>query len=167
MTTRLHPHKDEPAADTSQPLIVSNTIDIHAPASKVWSALTNPEETKKYMFGCEALSDWKEGSPLIWKGNFNGVELVAVKGIIKKIQPGKYLEYTVIDPNNPKIPDLPENYLTVTCLLAEKNGVTSLTATQGDYSTVAEGADRYKHTVDGGGWAPVLEEIKKLVENGD
>jgi uncharacterized protein YndB with AHSA1/START domain len=116
------------------------------------------------MFGCEALSDWKEGSPLIWKGTFNGVELVAVKGTIKKIQPGKYLEYTVIDPNNPKIPDLPENYLTITIDLTEEDGQTLATVTQGDYSTVADGDNRYKHTVDGGGWTPILEAIKALVE---
>jgi uncharacterized protein YndB with AHSA1/START domain len=148
----------------SQPLIIKNRIDIHAPASKVWNALTNPAETRKYMFGCEALSDWKAGSPLIWKGTFNGVELVAVKGIVVKIQPEKYLEYTVIDPNNSKIPDLPENYLTVTLDLTTKDGVTTLTATQGDYNTVAEGADRYKHSVDGGGWTPILEAIKAQVE---
>jgi len=150
----------------NQPLILKNEIIIHAPAASVWNALTNPAETKKYMFGCEALSDWKEGSPLIWKGNFNGVELVAVKGTILKIRPGSYLEYTVIDPNNPKIPDLPENYLTVTCELIEQNGITTLTTTQGDYSTVAEGADRYKHTVDGGGWEPILQAIKAQVEAG-
>ena len=151
----------------SQPLIVENTITFRAPAAKVWNALTNPAETKKYMFGCEALSDWKEGSPLIWKGTFNGVELVAVKGTIIKIQPGKYLEYTVIDPNNPKIPDLPENYLTITLDLAEEDGQTLLTVTQGDYSTVADGDNRYKHTVDGGGWTPILEAIKALVEAGE
>jgi uncharacterized protein YndB with AHSA1/START domain len=150
----------------SQPLIVKNTISINAPAGRVWNALTNPVETKKYMFGCEALSDWKEGSPLIWKGNFNGVELVAVKGTILKIRPGSYLEYTVIDPNNPKIPDLPENYLTVTCELVEQDGITALTTTQGDYNTVAEGADRYKHTIDGGGWDPILQAIKIQVETG-
>ena len=149
----------------SQPLIVENTITFRAPAAKVWNALTNPAETKKYMFGCEALSDWKEGSPLIWKGTFNGVELVAVKGTIIKIQPGKYLEYTVIDPNNPKIPDLPENYLTITCDLAETNGQTTLEVSQGDYNTVAEGPDRYKHTVDGGGWDPILVQIKALCES--
>ncbi|HEV3327732.1 MAG TPA: SRPBCC domain-containing protein [Puia sp.] len=151
----------------SQPLIVKNSITIHAPAAKVWNALTNPAETKKYMFGCEALSDWKEGSPLIWKGNFNGVEVVAVKGTVVKIRPGSYLEYTVIDPNNPKIPDLPENYLAVTCELVEQDGITTLTTTQGDYSTVAEGADRYKHTVDGGGWDPILQAIKAQVEAGE
>ena len=148
----------------SQPLTIKNSIDIHGPAAKVWNALTNPEETKKYMFGCEALSDWKVGSPLIWKGNFNGVELIAVKGVVKAFQPNRYLEYTVIDPNNPKIPDLPENYLTVTCTLSEQGDVTSITVTQGDYNTVAQGAERYKHSVDGGGWQPILEAIKKQVE---
>ena len=148
----------------NQPLIVKSVITINAPASKVWNALTNPAETKRYMFGCEALSDWKEGSPLLWKGNFNGVELVAVKGTVKKIQPGKYLEYTTIDPNNPNMPDIPENYLTVTYDLSEEDGVTTFTATQGDYNTVAEGDKRYKETVDGGGWTPILELIKKQVE---
>jgi uncharacterized protein YndB with AHSA1/START domain len=148
----------------SHPLIVKSVITIRASADKVWDALTNPAKTKKYMFGCEALSDWKPGSPLLWKGNFNGVELVAVKGNILKIQPGKHLAYTTIDPNNPSIADLPENYLTVTYDLSEEGGQTTLTATQGDYSTVADGANRYKHTVDGGGWDPILVEIKKMVE---
>jgi uncharacterized protein YndB with AHSA1/START domain len=149
----------------SEPLVVKNTITIHAPASKVWDALTNPEQTKKYMFGCEALSDWKPGSPLIWKGTFNGVEMVAVKGDVVSIEPGKSLVYTIIDPNNPKIPDLPENYLTVTSLLTEQNGQTILDVSSGDYSTVAEGASRYKETVDGGGWDPILTQIKALCES--
>jgi uncharacterized protein YndB with AHSA1/START domain len=148
----------------SQPLIVTSTITIRASADKVWDALTNPAQTKKYMFGCEALSDWKVGSPLIWKGNFDGVELVAVKGTILKIQPGKFLAYTTIDPNNPSMPDLPENYLTVTYDLSEEGGQTILTATQGDYNTVGDGENRYRDTVDGGGWTPILVEIKKLVE---
>ena len=149
----------------AQPLVVTNTISIHAPAAKVWDALTNPEQTKKYMFGCEALSDWKPGSPLIWKGTFNGVEMIAVKGDIVSIDPGKSLVYTIIDPNNPKIPDLPENYLTVTCQFTEQGDQTQLEVSSGDYSTVAEGAARYKHTVDGGGWDPILAQITALCES--
>ena len=149
----------------SQPLIVKNTITINAPASKVWDTLTNPEQTKKYMFGCEARSDWKPGSPLIWKGTFNGVEMIAVQGKIITIEPFKSLVYTVIDPNNPKIPALPENYLTVTCDFTETNGQTLLEVSQGDYSTVADGADRYQHTVEGGGWDPILIQIKALCES--
>lgn len=147
----------------NHPLIVKSTITFQAPPARVWDALTNPAQTKKYMFGCEALSDWKVGSPLIWKGNFNGVELVAVKGNIVKIRPGKFLAYTTIDPNS-KVPDLPENYLTVTYELSEEGGQTLLTVTQGDYRTVAEGDKRYKETIDGGGWTPILDQIRKLVE---
>lgn len=147
-----------------QPLIVKSSVSIHAPAAKVWDALTNPEQTKKYMFGCEALSDWKPGSPLIWKGVFNKVEMVAVKGQIVRIEPERLLVYTVIDPNNPEIPDIPENYLTVTCEFSEEDGRTLLTVSQGDYNTVAQGPARYEHSVKGGGWDPLLRQIKALVE---
>lgn len=145
-------------------LFVKNTITIDAPAEKVWDALTNPEQTKKYMFGCEALSDWKAGSPLVWKGVFGGVELVAVKGDIVSIKPGKFLAYTVIDPNS-SIPDIPENYLTVTYDLTPENGKTVLTVTQGDYSKVADGEKRYKEAYNNGeGWNPILVQVKQLAE---
>ena len=147
-------------------LIVKNTITINAPASKVWDALVNPQQTKKYMFGCETVSDWKPGSPLLWKGVFDGKELVAVKGTVVSIQPEKYLEYTTIDPNNPNMEDIPENYLTVTYDLKPVDGNTLLTVTQGDYTKVADGQNRYNDTIAGGGWQSVLDQIKKLVEEG-
>jgi uncharacterized protein YndB with AHSA1/START domain len=146
-----------------QELTVQSKITLNAPASKVWDALTNPEQTKKYMFGCEAISDWKVGSPLLWKGSYEGKEMVFVKGNIVNIEPGKFLAYTTIDPNS-AMEDIPENYLTVTYFLTEEGDKTSLTVTQGDYSKVAEGEKRYKETVDGGGWQPILDQIKKLVE---
>jgi len=148
----------------SQPLIVKSSVSIHAPAAKVWDTLTNPQQTKKYMFGCEAISDWKPGSPLIWKGVFNGVEMVAVKGNIVSIVPNKSLVYTVIDPNNPNIPDIPGNYLTVTCDLDEEGDQTLLTVSQGDYSTVAEGPERYEDTRKGG-WDSIMDQIKAVAES--
>jgi uncharacterized protein YndB with AHSA1/START domain len=148
----------------STPLIVKNSISINAPASKVWDALTNPEQTKKYMFGCETVSDWKQGSPLLWKGSQEGKEIVFVKGVIADIQPDKFLAYTTIDPNS-AIDDVYENYLTVTYSLYEENGQTLFTVTQGDYSKVAEGERRYNEAYNGGeGWNPILVQIKKLVE---
>ena len=148
------------------PLIVKNSINIHAPAAKVWNALMNPEQTRKYMFGCEAVSDWKVGSPLLWKGSYEGKEMIFVKGNVVTIQPGKLLAYTTIDPNNPAMPDVPENYLTVTYELSEASGITTLTASQGDFATVAEGQKRYDEVYNGGlGWTPLLEQIKILVES--
>jgi uncharacterized protein YndB with AHSA1/START domain len=146
------------------PLNVTNSITIHAPASQVWDALTNPEQTRKYMFGCETVSDWKEGSPLLWKGSYEGKEMVFVKGDIVRIEPAKQLVYTTIDPNS-TIDDISENYLTVTYDLVAAHGQTILTVTQGDYAQVAEGERRYAEAFNGGeGWNPILVEIKKLVE---
>jgi uncharacterized protein YndB with AHSA1/START domain len=148
----------------SQSLIVRSSITIQAPAARVWDALINPEQTKKYMFGCAALSDWTVGSPLIWKGNFNGVELIAVKGTVTAIRHGQFLAYTTIDPNS-SLTDVPENYVTVTYTLTEKEGATLLEVTQGDFATVANGDQRYKDTYNNGeGWNPILVEIKKLAE---
>lgn len=146
------------------PLLVKNTIIINAPVSKVWDALTNPSQTKKYMFGCEALSDWRKGSPLTWEMIHEGKPFVAVKGTIIDIEPNKRLVYTTIDPHA-AIKDDPENYLTVTYLLSSDNGKTSLTVTQGDYTKVADGERRYTEAYNNGeGWNPILMEIKKMLE---
>ncbi len=148
----------------NKPLVVTSMITINASASKVWDALTNPEQTKKYMFGCETVSDWKVGSPLLWRMDYEGKDFVAVKGTIVAIEPGKFLAYTTIDPNS-IIEDIPENYLTVTYDLATQNGQTIFTVTQGDYNTVANGEKRYQEAYNNGeGWNPILIAIKALVE---
>ena len=138
----------------STPLIVKNSIAINATPDRVWDALINPEQTKKYMFGCETVSDWKPGSALLWKGNYEGKEMVFVKGNILSIETGRFLSYSTIDPNS-GIADIPENYLTVTYALTSQNGQTVLTVTQGDYATVGDGEKRYQETIDGGGWDPI------------
>ena len=147
----------------SQLTIVSSII-CNAPKATVWNALTNPEQTPKYMFGCEAISDWTPGSPLIWRMEWEGKELIAVKGHIVRIEPETRLDYTVFDPQS-TIEDIPENYLTVTYELIETDGKTQLIVTQGDYNTVAEGERRYQESYNGGeGWNPILIQIKELVE---
>lgn len=147
-------------------LIIRNDILINASRERVWDALTNPQQTAKYMFGCQALSDWKPGSPLLWKGEYEGKKMVFVKGNVVDIVPPDHLAYTVIDPNNPSIPDIPENYLVVTYNLTDEHGKTRLTVTQGDYSKVAEGQKRYEESYNHGeGWNPILIAIKNLVES--
>ena len=94
----------------NKPLFVKNSIVINASTEKVWDALVNPEQTKKYMFGCETVSDWKVGTSLLWRGEYEGKEMVFVKGTIVDIKPGKFLAYTTIDPNS-TIDDISENYL--------------------------------------------------------
>ncbi len=146
-------------------LIVSNTIQIAACKKSVWEALTHPDKTKVYMFGCETVSDWKEGSDLLWRGEYQGQAMVFVQGKIVIFQPDTLLKYTVIDPNA-NYPLTPENHLNVTYTLEEKNGVTTLTVTQDGFEEAAEREKRYRDVYNNGdGWNPILIEIKKLVES--
>ena len=143
---------------------VQNTITINAPATKVWDLLTNGEQTKKYMFGCETVSDWQPGSPLLWRMNYEGKELVPVKGTVLKIVPNQLLRYTVIDPNA-AYQDTPENHLNVTYQLVEANGATTLTVTQDGFEGAADGDKRYQDVYNNGdGWNPILVQIKALAE---
>lgn len=142
-------------------LFTENEIDIEATANEVWKILTDPEKTKRYMYGCEVISDWNPGDPIIWKGAEDKV--VYVKGNIITFEPGKKLSFTVFDPNA-NYDDLPENYLTVVYTLNSQGNQTRLHVTQGDYSAVQDGEKRYQDTVSQGGWQPVLEGIKDLAE---
>ncbi|HWZ22184.1 MAG TPA: SRPBCC domain-containing protein [Cytophagaceae bacterium] len=143
---------------------IRNRVVIDASLSKVWDALVNPAQTKKYMFGCEAISDWKTGSPLLWRGIYEGKEMIFVKGTIVDIHPERFLAYTTFDPNS-TIADIPENYLTVTYDLSHEHGHTVLVVTQGDYTKVANGDKRYQGAYNNGeGWDPILLEIKKILE---
>ncbi len=73
---------------------IEKTVTLQADASTVWDALTNPELTKKYFFDCEAISDWKVGSPLIFRTESAGQETIPVKGVITAIEPNRLLQHT-------------------------------------------------------------------------
>ena len=140
-------------------LVLSSSVDIKASAARVWKTLTDPELTKQYMFGCEVVSDWKAGSPVLWKGSADGK--IYVKGNVLKIEPKRLLQYTVFDPNSP-MEDVPENYLTVTYELVSSGDMTTLNVGQADYASVQDGAARYKDSVEG--WPAVMKLIKEVAE---
>ena len=147
-------------------LIVKNSVTINADAAKVWNVLTDPEQTKKYMFGCETVSDWKKGSALLWRGEYEGKQMVFVKGFILAIEPPLYLKYSVTDPNA-EWEDIPENYLNVTYTLSAENNGTLLTVKQDGFENAAQGEKRYQDVYNNGqGWQPMLVEIKKVAEEG-
>jgi len=147
----------------STPLIIKNNITINAPSSKVWDALVNPEQTKKYMHGCAIITDWKVSSPMLWNAVWEGKEMTFVKGHIVAIEPEKHLAYTTIDAMG-STEDIPSNYATVTYDLQPNNGQTILFVTQGDFALIAAGEKKYHDAMSQGGWQLLLEEIKKLAE---
>ncbi len=143
---------------------VEDIIEIDAPAGKVWEALTSPEWTRQYMFNCAVESDWKKGSPVLWKMEHEGQLIIPVKGYVEEIESGQRLKYSVIDPNM-GIEDIPENYLHVTYILKPMDkGRTNLTVIQDGYEHAAKGAERYDEAVKAGGWSSILRVIKELLE---
>ena len=77
--------------------IAKAAVDIDAPAAKVWDALVNPASIKEYMFGTNVTSDFQEGSPISWKGEWQG-KAYEDKGTIRRVEPGRVLEYTHFSP---------------------------------------------------------------------
>lgn len=143
---------------------ITNKIAIHATPEEVWDVLVNPAKTKVYMFGCETVSDWKAGSELVWRGRYDGEDMVFVKGKILAIEPHRLLTYTVIDPFA-SYPDIPENYLNVTYKVEQQGDDTILTVVQDGFESAAEGEKRYQDVYNKGeGWQPILVQIKTLAE---
>ena len=144
-------------------MIVRNTVSIKAPVAKVWEALTHSEWTKQYMYNCTVESDWKVGSPVVWKMEHEGKEFIPVKGKVVSIEPEHLLVYTVIDPNV-GMEDIPANYLNVQYELIPMGEETLLEVTQDGYEHAANGEKRYEEAVEAGGWDSILAKIKELLE---
>jgi uncharacterized protein YndB with AHSA1/START domain len=134
-----------------------NTVTIHATRQEVWNALTNPEKVKQYMHGTELSTDWKEGSPIVWRGEWKG-RSYEDKGTVLAVEPQRLLKYTHWSPMGGS-EDRPENYHTVTYELAGDDGKTTLTLTQ-DNNASQEEADKMAKD----NWGPVLNGLKETVE---
>src|SRR3954463_16314907 len=74
-------------------LVARSSVTIAAPADKVWNALVTPAAIKQYMFGTTVVSDWKEGSPIVFKGEWQG-KTYEDRGEIRQLKPGRTLQYT-------------------------------------------------------------------------
>jgi uncharacterized protein YndB with AHSA1/START domain len=133
-------------------------IDINTPVDKVWEALTNPSMVKKYLHDTDMVTDWKVGSPIVWKGSWNG-KAYEDKGTVLVFEPSKRLSTTHFSPLTGK-EDKPENYHTVTYELSQSGNGTRLTLTQSNNPT-QEAADKMAEN----GWRPVLNTMKSLLES--
>ncbi len=137
-------------------LIAETSVTIDASPSSVWKALVTPSLIKKYLMGTNVTTDWKEGSPIGYDGEYNGKKYHD-KGVIKKIDPGKILQSTYWSSVGGK-EDKPENYNLVTYRLSQSNGKTNVTLTQDNVLSEKE----KEHVTDN--WNAVLKKLKEVVE---
>ena len=131
---------------------------IDAQPEDVWEALTTPAKIRQYMFGSEVSTDWKPGSPITWRGEFEG-KAFEDKGEIISFEPARRLEVTHFSPLTGQ-EDRPENYHRVRYELQPANGGTVVRLTQ-DNSSSAEEAEH-----SGATWQMMLDGLKKVVEQG-
>jgi uncharacterized protein YndB with AHSA1/START domain len=137
-------------------LIAQAHITISAPIANVWDALVNPAMIKQYMFGTNAVSDWKEGSPIVWKGEWEG-KPYEDKGVILQLKPERVLQYSHFSPLSGQA-DVPANYHTLTIELSPEEKGTMLRLSQDNNSTEEDREHSEKM------WGMMLTGIKKVLE---
>lgn len=135
---------------------LQKTTVIHATTEAIWDALINPAKIKEYLYGTDTECDWKEGSPLVFRGQYDG-HTYEDRGTILDIEPGRRLSYSYWSSMSP-LPDLPENYATVSFQLLPANGAITLQLTQRGF-TSEEG---FSHSDTG--WDHVLQKLKEIAE---
>ncbi len=136
-------------------LIARASINIVAPGEKVWNALVDPEVIQQYMFGTRVISDWRKGSPIVWRGEWQG-KSYEDKGVILQLEAGRSIQYSHFSPLS-GLPDQPENYHTVTIELSVEGNQTQVVLTQDKNATEEERAHSEQN------WGMMLTALKKLL----
>jgi uncharacterized protein YndB with AHSA1/START domain len=138
--------------------IATAEIDIAASTDRVWDALTDPDQVEKYMFGSRVESDWQTGSPIVWKGEWEG-KPYEDKGTVVEVDPERTLVVTHFSPLSGQ-DDVPENYHTLTYELRAEGKSTHLSLSQDNNASAEEAAHSQEN------WQTMLDGIKKVVETG-
>jgi uncharacterized protein YndB with AHSA1/START domain len=129
---------------------------IEAPPEKVWGLLTQPGSDPDIMFGSEVVSDFHEGSPIVWRGEWEG-KPYEDKGEIVEVRPPSRLVLTHFSPMSGE-EDVPENYHRLSFELDPVDGGTRVTLEQGGNKT----EEAAEHST--ANWQLMLDGLKKAAE---
>lgn len=137
-------------------LTMTASVNIQAPTSKVWTAITDKTQIKAYFFGTDVYSDWKKGSPVIWSGEWEG-QRYEEKGEVLDVEKEQLLSYSYLSTGKE---DIPENYSTVIYRLEkDEQGNTHFTVIQSNFTDQAA-CDHSKEN-----WKQILDGLKKVAES--
>ena len=139
-----------------KPIVAQLSTAIDAPIAKVWDALINPATIKQYMFGTNVTSEWKEGSQITWKGEWQG-KSYEDKGVILRLEPERLIQYSHFSPLSGLL-DVPANYHPVTIRLSHEPLRTVVSLSQDNNPTEQSREHAEKN------WGMMLASLKKLLE---
>ncbi len=137
-------------------ILAKAETEIEAPPSRVWEALTDPDQIKEYMFGSEVETSWEMGSPITWNGEYEGRPYQDKGEVLSYDEPRK-LSVTHYSPLAGQ-EDKPENYHTLVYTLDEHNGGTRVSLTQDNCADEQE-AEQFSAN-----WQQMLDGLKAHVE---
>lgn len=135
--------------------IITDSVALAATPEAVWSVLTQPEHTVKYMYNCTVNSTWEIDSPVIWEGEYQGYQAFQ-KGKVLSFIPNQTLSYSTFDPNI-GLPDIPESYIHVTYALFPYHQSTILTVINETFDGNTERLTHIEQV-----WQHVLSEISRI-----
>jgi uncharacterized protein YndB with AHSA1/START domain len=137
-------------------LVAHATMRIAAPRARVWQALVDPAEIKRYFFGTDVETTWAVGGPIFWRGEWQG-QPYEDKGTVLRVEPERLLQFTHFSPLTGQ-PDEPASYHTITIELSGAGAETVVTLAQDNNATEDERAHFEAN------WNMVLGSLKALVE---
>ena len=138
-------------------LIATAATTIDAREAAVWDALVNPEVIQRWMAGARVESDWKEGSRIVWRGEWQGRSFEDT-GTVLRVAPGRLLEFSHLSARS-GAPDRPENRHTVTIELRREGQRTVVTLAQD--GNPSESAREHAQQ----NWSAMLGALKRAVED--
>ncbi|MGH2446842.1 MAG: ArsR/SmtB family transcription factor [Candidatus Limnocylindria bacterium] len=127
-------------------------VYIAASPARVWQALTDSELTKQYYYGNTVESDWKPGSPLVYR-NPDGTEAIACE--IVEADPPRKLVHTFIFPGTDESPSR------CTWTIEPRGDASLLILTHDEFDGETSTFKSVAH-----GWVPILSGLKTLLETG-
>jgi uncharacterized protein YndB with AHSA1/START domain len=134
------------------------SLSIDAPPATVWDALVNPAAIKEYLPVTSVSSEWRRGSPIVWRSEFQGKPF-EVKGTVLRVEPERLLEYEHSRPIfRPSQAVTPKLYQRVTIELSADGSKTRVSVTEDNNVSPPELA----HSE--GGWRLALHNLKALLE---
>ena len=134
----------------------SSSVAIDASVDDVWRAITTPELIKEWFFCVDTETDWKQGSPIVHTGEWQGKPYVD-KGEIVRIEPPHILVHTHWSDLS-GTPDSAEHYQEVTWEVSERSDGSELTISERNLPS-----DEAKDASDQA-WSMVLDNLKQLLE---
>jgi len=129
---------------------------IPAEPERVWKTLTSREGMKAYMMGADVQTDWRVGSPITMKGEFNG-KPYEDRGEVRSFEPERRLSYTHVSSAAPDAEHV------VTFDLSPHEAGTEVTITQANTDGRVTDADREHRADYEKTWAMMLEGLRKAV----